>query len=127
MGTMSNFGEALIPHLAEKNVTKMTDLYDMLRAAGDRKEGRLTHLKRGLDLQMGMYHLSSKARKEWFRQYSVEMCEDAFEEMHTLLRGDVRMDGVLCYRDGVRLRESFRQLGEESADEEEVDDPAATS
>lgn len=121
MGTMSKFGNALIPVLSNKTLTKMTDVYEMLYAASDPRKGRIPHLKRSLDLKMGMELLSKKARKEWFRMYSVRLCEDALGQMHRILRGDVTMDGVLCYRDGVRLRETFKTLGEESA-EGEVDD-----
>lgn len=117
-GTMSNFGTALIPQFGNKILTKIEDVYELLRTASDPKHGRLPHLKRSLDLKMGMDVLSGKVRKEWFQRHPPRLCEEAFGEMHTILRGDVMMDGVLCYRDNVRLRDSFQGLAERSNDDE---------
>lgn len=124
MGTMTKFGNALTPVLSNTTLTKMTDVYDMLHAASDPREGRIPHLKRSLDLKLGWELLSKNARKEWFRLYPVRLCEEALGEIHRVLRGDVRMDGFLCYRDGVRLRESFKILGEETVRERRVVDVA---
>ena len=91
----------------------MAGIYSVLEKAGNEKTGCLSHLKRSLDLHLGMEHVSNTARKEWFAKNTPRACEDAFEGMHLALGGDLFMDGKLCYRNGDCIRQSFNKWNDE--------------
>ncbi len=92
-------------------------LFHILRLAGNQETGYLRHVRRRLDIELGIRHSSNKARREWFGVHPPADCEETLTELHQGLRGPVSMDGVLCYNDGVRLRETFAVWEAESKED----------
>ncbi|KAN0089389.1 hypothetical protein V8E51_019649 [Hyaloscypha variabilis] len=128
MGTMTMFGESVsmiwqramrrrrYPHLKFGGFNPMS-LFGILALAGNEENGHLRHLRRRLDIELGIRLSSNKARRSWFSVHKPEDCEETLQEFHRALGGDLYMDGVLCYRDGLRLRETFAALEAESQED----------
>jgi hypothetical protein len=104
------------PHLKFRGFNP-TSLFGILALAGNEETGHLRHLKRRLDIELGIRLSSNKARREWFSVHKPEDCEETLQELHQSLSGDLYMDGVLCYKDGLRLRETFAALEAESQED----------
>jgi hypothetical protein len=92
-------------------------LFNILRLAGNEETGHLRHLRRRLNIQLGIRLSSNKARREWFSVHKPEDCEETLRELHQSLGGELYMDGVLCYKDGLRLRETFAAWEAESSED----------
>jgi hypothetical protein len=119
MGTMSVFGEAvwrynLIMRGRPHHVGLISTLPDTLSLAGNKATGYLRHMRRRLNIELGIRHTSNKARREWFKVHHPADCEETLKDLHQCLGGDVYIDGALCYKDGVRLRETFAAWEAES-------------
>ncbi|KAE9365334.1 hypothetical protein N431DRAFT_430843 [Stipitochalara longipes BDJ] len=128
MGTMTMFGESVsmiwqramrrrrYPHLKFGGFNP-TSLFGIFALAGNEEHGHLRHLRRRLDIELGIRLSSPKARREWFSVHKPEDCEETLQELHRSLGGDLCMDGVLCYKDGLRLRETFATWEAESQED----------
>lgn len=119
MGTMSMFGVVvwryiLIMQGRTPHVGLNATLPDTLSLAGNKETGHLRHLRRRLNIELGIRHISNKARREWFEVHHPADCEETLKDLHQCLGGDVYIDGALCYKDGIRLRETFAPWEAES-------------
>lgn len=93
MGTMNKFGQAVRFDWTPINgTTTMADIYGFLNKASNPKTGCLAHLRRSLDLRLGMEHASANARKSWLETTPREQCEATLEKMHIVLGGDLFME-----------------------------------
>lgn len=129
MGTMTMFGELVsmiwrralrrrrTPN-AELGSFDSSSLFHILRLAGNEKSGYLRHLHRRLNIELGIKLSSNKARREWFEVHRPADCEETLNELHRCLGGELFMDGVLCYKNGFRLRETFATWEAETLEEE---------
>lgn len=119
IGTMTEFGKVVRSRRNEVDITNEGDsidgnsssrteraLFQMLRLASrqDRESPRV----RTLDLHIGMQHLSRPTRRVWFERQPPKECEDTLRAMHDTLGGELLVDGILCYKDGVLLQERFK-------------------
>lgn len=128
MGTMTMFGE-LVSVIWQRAMRRRrypnmkpggfdsASLFNILRLAGNEETGHLRHLRRRLNIQLGIRLSSNKARREWFSVHKPEDCEETLRELHQSLGGELYMDGVLCYKDGLRLRETFAAWEAESIED----------
>lgn len=125
MGTMTMFGELVSviwrralrrrtrPNVELPNFDSST-LFHILGLAGNEEKGYLRHVRRRLNIELGIRLSSNKARRDWFEVHRPADCEETLKELHQCLGGELYMDGVLCYKDGVRLRETFVAWAAES-------------
>jgi hypothetical protein len=112
MGTMSMFGETVWRYIL--HIRLDAPLPDILSLAGNKETGYLRHMCRRLNIELGIRHTSNEARRVWFENHHPADCEDTLKDLHQCLGGDVYIDGALCYKDGVRLRETFAAWEAES-------------
>ena len=113
------FGETvwryiLIMQGRTRHVRLDSPLPDTLSLAGNKETGYLRHMCRRLSIELGIRHISNEARRKWFEVHHPADCEQTLKGLHQCLGGDVYIDGALCYKDGVRLRETFAAWEAES-------------
>jgi hypothetical protein len=118
MGTMTMFGELVSviwrralrrrtrPNIELPNFDSST-LFHILGLAGNEERGYLRHLRRRLNIELGIRLSSNKARRDWFEVHHPADCEETLKELNRCLGGELYMDGALCYKDGTRLQETF--------------------
>ena len=118
MGIMSMFGEAVweqaLKGRTRPNIGLISTLFDTLGLAGNKERGYLRHIRRRLNIELGIRHSSSKARREWFGVHPPADCEETLMVLHQCFGGDLYMDGVLCYKEGIQLQETFAAWEAES-------------
>jgi hypothetical protein len=124
MGMMTLFGELVMSRRTNTPINETSrsgsggsiPLFYVLGLAGNEDEDYLPGVKRKLHIGLRMGLLSNKMRREWFEQHPPAECEDTLNAMHHCLGGELYVDGKLCYKDGVRLRETFTICEVESYD-----------
>jgi hypothetical protein len=115
MGLMTLFSELVLlsgTNAPPENLSRPGDrpsipLLHVLERAGDDEGGYLLGVRRKLNVALRMELLSNKMRREWFQQHPLADCENTLNAMHLCLGGELYMDGILCYKKGVQLRETF--------------------
>lgn len=84
------------------------DIFELLRRVREiSKKGNCPELKISLNLQLSLRYPPTASDRQWLDKHTPEECEGILEAMQKTLGGNIYVDDVLCYRDHVRIRETF--------------------
>jgi hypothetical protein len=89
--------------------------WDLLREVGSLKDGFAPHVQKKMILNSGLRNRNAHEKQQWLKRWLHCGPSGFAKRLHDVFGGELRIDGVLCYKDGLQLHETFRMSDDEMA------------